>query len=660
MRMQAVRAIFRKEIREICRDKKTIFLMFAMPLIIYPLLIIGISTIMINVESKYDTDSYSIVMENVDEALSEKLLQRLENVDYKFEKADCANPVEALSENEVDIILRAEGPEYTIEYNSASSRSEKAEGFLYEQLEQYSKELSTVAISTAGLDPEVCLNPIHIQSIDKASDEKAFGSILGGIVPLLLILGVFLGAMTPAMDVTAGEKERGTQETLITFPISGHELIFGKYLAVALSGALSAILYMVTIGLIGFFMFSMIGAAGAELAINLRAFIPSIAVLFIAVLAFALLLGAAMMCVCTFAGSEKEASSYLSPIMVVVMLLSYVGFLDVHLTPALAVVPVLNIVLLIKSVLIFEYNAGAIILVLVSNLAYASIAITILGKLYTSERVLFGEKEGSLLERRSVRTAGSVPTIGDSMLTMLVTLVLYLYLGALLQVKYLLIGVGFTQLIIAAVPVFAAWYGRVDMKTTFRLKGVDLRIAGASLVLAVGAFLLCNTVCQPIARIAEESAETYTQAFELLEDGQSFALTLLVVGILPAICEEVLFRGYLLSSFTKKTRPWAAIVLSAILFGVFHMNLYQGCYAFLLGLILAFTIYRSGSIVCSCLIHFVCNSLAVLLTYFPDEICTAVPILSSETPAAMVVISAIGAGLTALGLFLFVRFSRKK
>ena len=655
MRRAAVWAIFRKEIKELCRDKKTLFIMFAMPLLIYPLLIVGIATVMLGVTNRMESDSYTIVLEQVETDLSDRLLQELEDVDYSFEAAAPANPSEALEEREIDAILRADGTEYTVEYNSASTRSNHAADYLCDQLEAYAQDLSTAKIEEAGLDVREYLEPISIKTEDKASDEKALGSILGGIVPLLLIMGVFLGAMTPAVDVTAGEKERGTQETLMTFPISGHELICGKYLAVAASGALSAILYMLTIGLIGLYIFKMTEIMGAVIELTLSTFIPSLTLLFVTFLAFSLFLSAAMMCVATFAKSEKEASSYLSPIMVVVMLVAYIGYLDVHLTLSLAIVPVLNIVLLVKSVMVFEYDIAAIILVLVSNLTYAAIAITVLGNLYTSERILFGEHENSLLERRSSRVPGAVPTIGDSVLTLLVVLLLYLYIGGLLQVKYLLPGVGLTQLIIAAVPLFAAWYGRIDVQKTFQLKTPGIKTMGATVILALGAYILCSVLCQPVAHLADDSAESFTQAMDLLMDGQRFVTTLLVIAVAPAICEETLFRGYLLSSLLEKTKPRAAIAVSALLFGVFHMNLYQGCYAFLLGLFLAFSVYRSGSIVCSCLIHFICNTISVLLAYFPDKIGAALPVLTSDSPAAAAGVFAVGAGLTALGLFLLIR-----
>ena len=651
--MQAVRAIFRKEIRELCRDKRAMFMMFALPLLVYPLLIIGIASVMMSVEQKADSDTYAIWLEGVDPAVAGRLFDASDEVSYRFEAADCADPETALAANEIAAILRVSGSEYTIEYNSASGASAKAEGFLREQLSLYARELTLARLDEAGLDAEHFLNPITVSAVDRASEEKAFGSVLGGIVPLLLIMGVFVGAMTPAMDVTAGEKERGTQETLMMFPVTGHELICGKYLAVACAGALSALLYMLTVGLIGSFMLGLMDAAGEGPTLELGAFIPALLVLIAAILAFALFLGAALMCVCTFAGSEKEASSYLSPIMVVVMLLSYLGFLDVHLTPTLAIGPVLNIVLLIKSVLIFEYDALAITLVLISNLAYAALAITVLGKLYVSERVLFGEKEGSLLERRSHVLPGSVPTAGDAVLTLLIAMVLCLYLGSLLQLKLLIVGAGLTQLLVIAVPFLAARYGRVDLRETFRLRAPNVPAVLAALILAVGAFFFCNMVCQPIARLAGDSAEIFSETFELLESGQSFWMIWLVVGLLPALCEEALFRGYLLSAFSKRMKPWLAIGLSSLCFAVYHMNFYQGCYVFLLGLILGYVVLRGGSIVYSCLIHFVCNSIAVLFSCFAEEIGAALPVLTLDTPLVNAVTLLFGAALTALGIFLF-------
>ena len=437
MRWNKVYAIFKKEIRELVRDKKTLFVMFALPLIIYPLLIMGISMVMINVQNGYETSEYVV---GIDGSVSDtKLIDSLNSAgrdDSATDKANAADAVDsttdkayaadksdsvsfktvqcddykqALSDGTVDAYLTFSDDTYQIFYNSSDTDSGYAADYLQDTLETYKEGISLELFKEANLDADKFMNPIKLIKEDLASDEQSMGSVLGMIVPLLLIMGVFVGTMTPAIDATSGEKERGTQETLMSFPISSHELICGKYLAVSAAGVLSAFLYLISIGILAGYIYALAGM-GAGMTISLGKFVPSLLVVIMSTIALALFLGAFIMCVCSFAKSTKEASSYISPVMVVIMLIAYAGYLDVHLTVSLSVVPILNIVLLIKSVLAFEYNTLAIVLVLVSNIAYAVIAITVLGKLYTSERILFGESFGSLFERRNQRQKGTVPT----------------------------------------------------------------------------------------------------------------------------------------------------------------------------------------------------------------------------------------------------------
>jgi len=668
MNLTKIKAVYKKEIRELVRDKKTMFLLFALPLLIYPLLIMGISYILIMVQSGYESNIYRIAMEGeiTDSRVRSYLEMELEEdeEDYGFVLIDATDCKAALEAGEIDAYLVEEGSTWSVYYNSASNNSSYAARYAAERLNRYKDDLSLERFAEAQLDAEIFMNPITVKREDLASNEESMGQILGMIVPLLLIIGVLMGTMTPAVDVTAGEKERGTQETLMTFPMSGRELICGKYLAVATMGALSAILYLVSVGILAAYINGLSGSLGDEATVNLSvgAFAPGLIVVIISTIAFSLFLGAAIMCICSFAKSTKEASSYISPIMVVIMLISYAGYLDVHLTTALSVVPVLNIVLLIKSVMQFEYDSLAILIVLVSNIAYAAFAIAILGKIYTSERILFGEHDGSLFERRSTRQQGAVPTIGDSILVLAITAVLFLYLGTLLQVKFLLAGLGMTQLILLAVPGVASWYGRVDVKKTFSLvKPKGISVMGAVLM-AVGAYLLGNMLCSPLAAVAQKSTQVYVQSMELLMTDQNFFITLLVIAVAPAICEEALFRGYLLSAVSKKGKPWVAVFITALVFGLYHMNLFQSSYAFLLGLVLGYVVYRTGSIFCGCLIHFLCNATSVLLTFFPEQMGKVLPFMVADELTGGMIAAAllVGALFMVLGVLLVKRGTAEK
>ena len=615
MNGKTVKAIFTKEIREFARDKKNLLIMFAIPLLLYPILIIAISAVLTSVMEGYESKTYRVAFDSGIEAdLQENLLAVPEDADYSFVRTETGTAGSALSEGLIDAYVCAEEDGYTILMYSPRTDSVYAADYLEANLKVLQTDRTKQLLTEKGLDAGTVLTPFTITRTDTASEESTAGSFLGMILPILLMIGVFTGVMNPCIDMTVGEKERGTIETFMSMPVTGRELICGKFLAVAAIGAVSALLYLISAGAIGVYMIVMTGAVGGDAPVlNTAAFVPSLVVAVFTVIVFALFLSAVIMCICSFTKTVKEASGYVSPIMMVVMLTSYAGYLDLRLTLPLSIVPVLNIVLLIKSVLQFEYSALPIAMVLISNIAYAAAAVTILGKLYTSDRILFGGQGASLLDRPDHVEPGRVPAAGDLVLVLAVTSVLFIYIGSLLQIRYLLPGVALSHLIIFGVPVLAAWYGRCDMKETFSLKKIRPAMIPLAVLTGIVSFFAFNGVMQLLSGIIPGEAENYAQNMDSLMDGAALPVRILVIALVPAISEETLFRGYILGSLKKKLAPRAVILITALLFGIFHMNLFQGIYAALLGAVLAGAVYLTESILPASIIHFTANLLAVIL-----------------------------------------------
>ena len=614
MRKTAVLAIFRKELRGLLKDRKTILLMFGLPLVLYPVMIMLISSILMNMSASEEAAVSRLAVCGSDPQVMEYLIDEEEFSLAGTGVPDRAAAETALNAGEADVVLVCEEGNYTVVSLDSRPASRTAAERLVSRLEAYRSRATEEILSQQGLDPAAVMEPFAILTEDVSSKEQTLGSVLGGVIPLLIIIGVFLGTMQPAMDVTAGEKERCTQETLMTFPVTGKEMIAGKFLLVSLCGLVSALLYLVTVTILGLYIIGMVGSLGGEaVRPDLSGFLPAVGVTLLAVMAFSLFLGALFMCVCSFAKSTKEASSYISPLLFVVMMTAYAGMLNVTLNTGLSVVPVLNIVLLIKSVFTFEYDLFAILLVLISNMAYASIAIAVLGKLYTSERVLFGEGGPSLLERPAERKKGTMPAPGDGVIVLLVSLVFFLYLGGMLQLKLGLTGAGLSQLLLLAVPVFAAWFGRLDFRAVFSLKRPRLSQIPAAVLLGIGSLIFFNMLTDLILTAKPESVQVYSDAMNALTEGRSLFEKLLMVALAPAICEEALFRGYLTAS-VKRLKPVWAMLITALVFGLYHMNLMQGIYAFCLGCVLFLAVQKTGSIFCGSIIHFTANALSVLLT----------------------------------------------
>lgn len=199
--------------------------------------------------------------------------------------------------------------------------------------------------------------------------------------------------MYPAMDLTAGEKERGTIETILCSPVSRTHLVLGKFLMVLTASIATSVLAITSMAAsfgIGkkLLLGAMPGAADAALQITITG--KAMAAIFFVVLPLAVFFSAALLALSLFAKSFKEAQSYISPLMIVVVLPAVAALLPgVELNATLAFIPVLNTSLVSKEIITGTYHWGLIAIIFLSSSIYAGAAIAIAVKLFQREDVLF-------------------------------------------------------------------------------------------------------------------------------------------------------------------------------------------------------------------------------------------------------------------------------
>jgi sodium transport system permease protein len=241
--------------------------------------------------------------------------------------------------------------------------------------------------------PDSLVRPFEIDEKNVAPPEKVGGEILGGMVPYFVILLCLTGAMYPAMDLTAGEKERGTIETILCSPISRTHLVLGKFLMVLTASIATAVLSIASMAFsFGVGKKMLLGAlhGAADSALKITVTGKAVVSIFVVVLPLAVFFSAALLALSLFAKSFKEAQSYISPLMIVVVLPAVAALLPgVELNPALAMVPVLNTSLVSKEIITGTYHWGLIALIFLSSSVYAAAAIAIAVKLFQREDVLF-------------------------------------------------------------------------------------------------------------------------------------------------------------------------------------------------------------------------------------------------------------------------------
>ncbi len=410
MNWNNILTVYTKELRDSLRDRRTLLSTIIIPTLVIPLLFVVVSKIMSDVITKTKDEIPTVAIiggedsPGVVAALkhSPKLKVVPTPVDWKQAISDKKLRVAVEFPEKFEAGLKAGAASGVKVYNySGELKSEHGagvvEGFLGELREQ------TVAdrLGEHGLARTIA-RPFEFKRENVAPPEKVGGNIFGGLVPYLIIIICFTGAMYPAMDLTAGEKERGTMETLLCSPVARVDIVLGKFLMV-LTGSLSAMCFMLlsmgTTAAIGGSLMIGGGAAKAAAAVKTAKatmdVIPTIDPLGLVgvlamVLPMAVLFAAAAFTIALFAKSHKEAQSYLAPMMIVVIMPAMIGMLPgIDLNARLALVPILNLSLVCKEMLSGVWHWNYIALIFGSSCVYAGIALSLAVRMFKREDVIF-------------------------------------------------------------------------------------------------------------------------------------------------------------------------------------------------------------------------------------------------------------------------------
>ena len=472
MNKNTVFSLYKKEMLDIFRDKKTMIIMVLVPLFLYPAMMLGTLLIMSNIsqESLEKTYQVGIVASEEAEAVEALLLDGEDDYEYFFETTvydDAKTCEQALIDGQIHAFIQITDGEdgrkiYEVGTVSSVMDSVTSGGYIKEILGGYRDSLRNDLLEEQFGDYEEILNPILIEGKDLATIEESAGSIFGYIIPFMLITSVLMGAVYPAIDVTAGERERGTLETMMTLPVKNSEMMFSKFMAVSTVAVMSAFLNLLSMFLMGLYMYdSMQLATTAFGDMNLLQFIPSVIALLVCMPIFAMFASAVCLSICIFAKSFKEANNYSTPILLVFMFASMAGMLpNITLDAKTSLIPIVNVSLFIKAVFELKFEWEYIVLVLLSNVVYSVVAVVLMSKLFSSEDVLFGEgfRGVHFLEKRSNMKPNQMPGIGDTVLMFGLLLLLMIYCSTSLVFRLGIWGTGLVQLIILAVPVLSEYH----------------------------------------------------------------------------------------------------------------------------------------------------------------------------------------------------------
>lgn len=622
--------VYRKEILELLRDKRTLFATIVLPVILYPLLMVGFSTVMsrqTEVLSERGAtvafyDSLSIRNESSLE-ISSKIQKAIGGIEH-FSLLPAPPETETLyEEKEIQAIvtlsdsLSGNGLEkyrIGVRYDASGERGQLIFSKIDKALISTHQEVITERLLQKDIDPEL-IEPFIIDPVDTSTTQKKMGSILGMILPYMMILMLVVGASTVAADLVAGEKERHTLETLLVSSATRTELVMGKYLTIITMAMVNVIINLISISISIRFLVSQIGMDTAGLQMPVSAFL----ILLVAMLPLATLYAALLLSISTFSRNMKEARTYEQPIIMVSIILGMLSFIpSIEISNLLALIPVVNISLLFKAVMINEYQLSHLLLTIGSTLILDVLAILLTVKLFKTESVLFRtDEEGSIKTMRKTRR-GLFNSFNGLLYYSLALVALY-YIGGKLQSADLVRGLVQTQLFVILLPVLIVLrIFRQKPSEVLRLNAPRLREIALVPFIAVSAAVIVSLIAQLINWIfpfpqhyLEELSKVFMMDIPLWQ-------MFLVIAILPGICEEILFRGFMIR-FYERNGMKMAIFASAFLFAFFHLDPFRFLPVFLLGLLLGYLTLRSGSIFNSMLSHAINNALSLFIVTFAGQ-----------------------------------------
>jgi sodium transport system permease protein len=394
--------IYLKEMREVLRDRKTLIFMVVLPTLVVPVLMNIMIGFIVRAEKKAQTETLTFAifgaehLPDLANAFSEE--KGFEKVDIPTQEAIAS----AIEENKIKfglVIPQASreqfesGEQVTVHfhYNNASVTSKvknRASKVIYEFGESYrSERLAGLGLDTPQ-EQEHLLKPVTIEEHNTADMREVLGERVGGMLPYLFIIFCFMGAMYPAIDLGAGEKERGTLETLLLAPIRRYQIVLGKFFVIFTTGVTAALLCLTSMGV-------MLATKGKEVTGELGEVIASVSVVDLVLIAAMLIPTAAMfaallLSVSIYAKSFKEASAYCGPLNFLVIMPAFIAMLPmVKLDWYWAMVPITNISLAIKELIKGTMNYGMLIAILGSSVVIAGAFLFFCTRWFEREAVLF-------------------------------------------------------------------------------------------------------------------------------------------------------------------------------------------------------------------------------------------------------------------------------
>ncbi len=453
-----------------------------------------------------------------------------------------------------------------------------------------------------------------VEESNMATSGQVTGSAVGRFITLFLVMMMFTGGAVAAMDIIAGEKERGTLETLLTTAASRGDIAAAKQLAIT-----SVALVITLLQGLNFILYIRLKLIALPNDFNLQLPTGMALTLLLLYIPLAATIASVLLMVSAYAKTYKESQMYFFPVYILGLIPSLAALMPgISLRSAIALVPVANVSVAAREILMGRPDPPMIavtfgVMVLAAGYLVRSAALM----LSREDIIIPGHTQPAeflggpaLFQHRVLRWFA---------LMWVLTFAAATNVPALASFRRQLL---FNEVaIMVGASILMMWVYRLDPREVLSLKPVKPAVWLAILfaiptgyITALGIFRVVNVIIPAPQQLLERFSD------DLIPKGMPTWQLLLYVSVLPAVCEELAFRGILLNGLRRKFRPAALVVGIGLIFGLFHMTLYRIAPTAALGMVLTAIALMTGSVLPGMLLHAGNNAIGVLAgTWFPME-----------------------------------------
>lgn len=372
--------VLKKELREMFRDKKTMSLMLIVPFMI-PLLVLGMSYLF-DSEVNQKQDEYKKIGFSYKLSSEEKEIAK--NLKIKIYEDNIDSLKKKYENEKIDLYVVKKDDTYIMMGND-NERTSYATSVMDVYFQTFKEYLERKNLTSLGIDNNI-LEPFKVKTkISKT--ENYFSNYITTYAFLFIIMAITVSSTYPATDTTAGEKERGTLETLLTFPIKSRDIILGKFLGVSISSIITGMISLI-LTIISLY----IANNSFELYKDVNLMLPVSAYIFVSIIivAYSLLISGLCIAIASKAKTFKEAQSALTPLTFITFFPGMIALImNIKLTPVLSLIPFLNYNLIFQDIINNKYDIVNILCMFISTVVVIGIVLKIIIKQCKSERVLF-------------------------------------------------------------------------------------------------------------------------------------------------------------------------------------------------------------------------------------------------------------------------------